>query len=78
MNKVFLMGNMVRDVEVRHTPSNNAVSQFTIAINRKFRGNDGQMNEEKTFVDCEGVGQGWPRPSEVLSEGGRRSWSRAA
>ena len=76
MNKVFLMGNMVRDVEVRHTPSNNAVSQFTIAINRKFRGKDGQMNEEKTFVDCEAwgrmaetIGKFFPKGKKIMVEG---------
>ena len=76
MNKVFLMGNMVRDVEVRHTPSNNAVAQFTIAINRKFRGKDGQMNEEKTFVDCEAwgkmaetIGKFFPKGKKIMVEG---------
>ena len=76
MNKVFLMGNMVRDVEVRHTPSGNAVSQFTIAINRKWRGNDGKMNEEKTFVDCEAwgkmaetIGKFFPKGKKIMVEG---------
>ena len=35
-NKVFLMGNLTRDVEVRHTSGNSAVANLGLAVNRKF------------------------------------------
>ena len=53
LNKVFLMGNLTRDIELKHTPSNNtAVANIGIAVNRKYRVGD-ENREETTFVDCE-------------------------
>lgn len=50
-NSVQLMGNLTRDPEVRYTPKGSAVAEISMAISRKFKGNDGQMQEETTFVD---------------------------
>lgn len=63
-NKVFLMGNLTRDVEIRHTSGNNAVGNFGIATNRKFKTQSGEQREEVTFVDCEA----WGRTAEVMSQ----------
>jgi single-strand DNA-binding protein len=57
-NKVILMGNITRDLELRHTPSNMAVLQIGIAVNRKWRdSNTNEMREEVTFVDCDAFGK---------------------
>ena len=63
-NKVFLMGRLTRDVELRHTPSNMAVGNFGLATNRKFKAGDGEWREETTFVDCEV----WGRTAENMSK----------
>jgi len=63
-NKVFLMGNLTRDVEIRHTSANTAVGNFGIAVNRKFRTQSGENREETTFVDCEA----WGRTAEVMGQ----------
>jgi len=63
-NKVFLMGNLTRDIEIRHTSGNTAVGNFGIAMNRKFRTQSGENREETTFVDCEV----WGRTAEVMSQ----------
>ncbi len=63
-NKVILMGNLTRDVEIRHTPSNTAVGNFGIAVNRRYRTQSGENREEVTFVDCEA----WGRTAEVMSQ----------
>lgn len=63
-NKVYLMGNLTRDVEIRHTSGNNAVGNFGIATNRKFKTQSGEQREEVTFVDCEA----WGRTAEVMSQ----------
>lgn len=62
-NKVLLMGNLTRDVELRHTPNNQAVANIGLAVNRRFRGADSEMREETTFVDCEA----WGRTAETMS-----------
>ncbi len=49
-NKVMLMGNLTRDPEVRYTPSGTAVSDLGLAVNRSFKGQDGQQREETCFV----------------------------
>lgn len=63
-NKVFLMGNLTRDIEIRHTSGNTAVGKFGLAVNRKFRTQSGENREEVTFVDCEA----WGRTAEVMSQ----------
>ena len=64
LNKVFLMGNLTRDIELKHTPSNNtAVANIGIAVNRKYRVGD-ENREETTFVDCEA----WGRTAEVMQQ----------
>ena len=37
LNKVFLMGNLTRDPELRYIPSGAAVANFTVAVNRGYK-----------------------------------------
>lgn len=64
LNKVFLMGNLTRDPELRYTPSGAAIVEFGMAINRQWKGQDGQKKEEVTFVDV----LAWQRTAEIISE----------
>src|SRR5688572_14060514 len=63
-NKVLLMGNLTRDVELKHTPSNMAVAQIGLAVNRRFKTKEGETKDEVTFVDCEA----WGRTAEVMQQ----------
>lgn len=63
-NKVLLIGNLTRDPELKHTPSNQAVATIGLAVNRNFTTKDGEKREETTFVDCEA----WGRQAEVMSQ----------
>jgi single-strand DNA-binding protein len=63
-NKVMLMGNLTRDVEVKFTPSNQAVANIGLAVNRRYRTKDGEDREETTFVDCEA----WGRTAEIMQK----------
>lgn len=64
-NKVLLMGNLTRDIEVRHLPNTNtAVANIGLAVNRRFRTAEGENREEVTFVDCEA----WGRTAETMSQ----------
>ena len=69
LNKVFLAGNLTRDPELRYTPGGTAVGQFGLAVNRRFRNRDGQMQEEATFVDIEVWGRQAEAASEYISKG---------
>jgi single-strand DNA-binding protein len=64
LNRVMLMGNLTRDVDLRYTPNNTAVAQISLAINHKYKTGDGEQKEEVVFVDCEA----WGRTAEVLNQ----------
>ena len=50
INNVVLVGRMTRDAELRYTPSNVAVATFSLAVNRNFRGQNGER--ETDFINC--------------------------
>jgi single-strand DNA-binding protein len=63
-NKVLLMGNLTRDIELRHTAGNNPVANFGLAVNRRFKSKEGEAREEVSFFDCEA----WGRTAEVMQQ----------
>ncbi len=69
VNKVFLMGNLTRDVQLKHTANNTAVANIGLAVNRRYRNNAGEMQEETTFVDCEAWGRTAETMGKYLSKG---------
>lgn len=50
-NKVFLGGNLTRDPELSYTPNQTAVVNFGMAVNRRWKGQDGNDRDEPCFVD---------------------------
>jgi single-strand DNA-binding protein len=64
LNKVMLIGNLTRDPELRHTPSGKVVSELGLAINRSWTNDQGQKQEETTFVDV----SVWGRQAEVIQQ----------
>ncbi|MBL9079352.1 MAG: single-stranded DNA-binding protein [Planctomycetes bacterium] len=62
-NKVILLGNLTRDVEMRTTQNGMALAKFGMAINRKWTQN-GEQKESTCFVDL----TAWGRQAEVLSQ----------
>lgn len=63
-NKVLLMGNLTRDIELKYTPGNMAVADVGLAVNYRYRTKEGEDREETTFVDCEA----WGRTAEVMKQ----------
>lgn len=64
LNRVFLMGNLTRDPELRYIPSGTAVSTFDIAVNRVFKAQSGEKKEETSFIRI----VVWARRAEVCAE----------
>ena len=64
LNKVFMIGNLTRDPELRYTPSGTAIASFGIAITRTWSGQDGEKKEEVCYVDINMFG----RRAEVINE----------
>ena len=51
LNRVLLIGNLTREVDLRYTPKGTPVAEITLAINRVSKSEDGTKHEEATFVD---------------------------
>ena len=64
LNKVFLIGNLTRDPELRYIPSGTAVATFTIATNRAYTDKAGEKKEDVCFVRV----IVWARLAEVCGE----------
>ena len=64
LNKVFLIGNLTRDPELRYIPSGQAVASFTIAVNRAYNSQAGEKKEEVSFIRV----VVWARRAEVCNE----------
>ena len=63
-NKVILMGNLTRDPEMRVTPAGLSICKFTVAVNRKFKMQNGEEREEVAFIDVDTFG----KQAEVISK----------
>jgi len=50
LNKVFIMGNLTRDPELRYVPSGAAVANFTVAVNRVYKDKTGAKKEDASFI----------------------------
>jgi single-strand DNA-binding protein len=57
LNKVFLMGNLTRDPELRYTPKGTAIAKLGVAVNRRWTSEGGEQREETTFVDVDAFGK---------------------
>jgi single-strand DNA-binding protein len=69
LNKVFLIGNLTRDPELRVTPKGTAICSFGLAVNRQFRDESGAARDETTFVDIEAWGKQGELVSKYLTKG---------
>lgn len=63
-NRVILLGNLTRDIEIRYLQSGMAVTEIGLAVNDRRKDNSGNWIEETTFVDV----TLWGRTAEVASE----------
>ena len=68
-NKVILMGNLTRDPQLSYLPSQTAVVEFGLAVNRKWKGQDGQQREDTCFVDCRAYGRQAETLNQYMSKG---------
>ena len=68
-NKVILMGNLTRDPQLRFLPSNTEVCDFGLAINRRYRGQDGELKDETCFVDVDVFGKQAKTISQYMTKG---------
>lgn len=63
-NKVILMGNLTRDPEIKYTPKGTAIADIGLAINRTWKNDAGEKQEDCTFVNV----TLWGRTAEIVGE----------
>lgn len=68
-NRVILMGNLSREIEMKYTQSGTAIGSTSLAINDKRKGQDGSWVEEVSFVDLTAFGKTAELMNEYLSKG---------
>ena len=62
-SKAIITGNLTRDPELRTTTSGSSVCSFSVAVNRTFKGGDGENKEEVSYIDC----VAWGKLGEVIA-----------
>ncbi len=70
-NRVILVGNLTRDVEVRYTSGGTAVGNTGLAVNRKFKAATGEQKEETMFIDITFFGRTAEIANQYLRKGSK-------
>lgn len=68
-NKVLLMGNLTRDPQLTYLPSQTAVVDFGLAVNRRWKSKEGEDRDETCFIDCRAFGKTAENINKYLSKG---------
>lgn len=68
-NQVVLMGNLTRDPELRSTPNGQQVCSFSLALNRSYKGADGNWQDATDYIDVVAWGPLGERVAQYLSKG---------
>ncbi len=69
LNKCMIIGNLGRDPEMRYTPNGQAVTQFTVAVNRNYKNASGDWQEETEWFRVVAWGPLAERTAEYLRKG---------
>lgn len=70
-NKVLILGNLTKDIEMRYTQGSTAIANSATASTRKFTARDGTQNEETLFVDIAFFGRTAEVANQYLHKGSR-------
>src|SRR3712207_3989604 len=69
LNKAMIIGNLGKDPEMRYTPSGQAVTQFSVAVNRNYKDQQGEWQEETEWFRVVAWGPLAERTAENLRKG---------
>ncbi len=69
-NKVTQLGNVTCDVGLSYTTNQTAVSDFGLAVNRRWKGSDGQTRDETCFIDVRCFGKLAENVNKYVNKGG--------
>ena len=69
LNKVFLLGNLVRDPDLRGLPNGQSVCELRMAVSRRYTNGSGQDVEDTCFVDVVVWGKSAKNCKQYLAKG---------
>ena len=69
MNKVILIGNLSKDIELKYLPNGGAIATTAIATTEKFKKQDGSMGENVLFIDLTFFGRSAETANQYLQKG---------
>jgi single-strand DNA-binding protein len=69
VNRIFLLGNLANDPEMRYTPSGKARTRFRLAVGRRWKDQTGQIQDETTFVTITTWGAQAENCAQYLTKG---------
>lgn len=69
-NKVVLIGNLTRNIELRYTPNGTPVGSFGLAVNRRFKQGD-ELKDEVLFIDVVTFGKQAENAAKYLLKGSK-------
>jgi single-strand DNA-binding protein len=64
LNKILLIGNLGRDPEFSYTPNGTPNAKFSIAVNKRVKGSDGNYQNETEWFNC----VAWQKTAEICNE----------
>lgn len=85
INRVMLTGRLTRDPETKYLPSGTAITNISIAVNRRYQDKSGEWRDDTSFIDVEIFGKAAERVAETARKGGavyvegrlkQESWER--
>lgn len=71
LNRIFLIGNLTHDPEVRYLPSGTAVANFDIAVNERYRDRSQELREQTLFIRVETFDRQAETCAQYLKKGRR-------
>ena len=64
LNKVLLIGNLTRDVDLKYVPSGAAVANFGLAVNKAYTNSDGEKVDDVCYIEI----VAWNKLAEICGE----------
>ena len=71
MNKFIATGNLTKDVEIHYLNTGLACANFDLAISRKFKNSNGNIENEVCYIECKTFGKNAEIASQFLHKGSR-------
>jgi single-strand DNA-binding protein len=70
-NKVIMVGNLTRDIELRYLPSGSAIAKSAVATSYKYKSSTGEQKDEVCFLDFNIFGRSAEVANQYLKKGSK-------